>query len=78
MREPLHCLAFESFSHFQLQDEHNASCFFMSAALIRHKNRCKYTKKSERQVGWGDFSKIFPFLYPKKTYFCAIKLDTLD
>ena len=31
-REPLYSLACENFSRFHQQDEHNASCFFMSTA----------------------------------------------
>lgn len=40
-REPPYSLACENFSRFHQQDEHNASCFSMSAAQIRHKNRYK-------------------------------------
>ena len=55
MREPLHSLGlFESFSHFQLQDEHNASNFFKSAAQRSPKNRCKDRVFLRKQAKlWG-------------------------
>lgn len=77
MREPLYSLACENFSRFHQQDEHNASCFFMSAAQIPPKNRRKDTKKSEKQADleiFSDKSRDFFLYYQKKTYFCAIKL----
>ena len=42
-REPLHSLACENFSRFHQQDEHNASCFDMSATQSPPKNRRKDT-----------------------------------
>lgn len=66
MREPLYSLAYENFSRLRIQDEHNASCFSMSAAQIRHKNRSKDTTfclvkryfllSSEKNIA---FSKVF-------------------
>ncbi len=50
---------FGSFSRFQIQDEHNASCFFMSAAQRPPKNRCKNTPFLEKQEE-----------LTKKMYFC--------
>ncbi len=63
MREPLHPLGlFESFSHFQLQDEHNASCFFKSAAQRPPKNRGKYSGFLRKHaIMW------------EKMYFCSQK-----
>ena len=45
------------------------------------KNRRKDTKKSEKQADFeifSDKSRVFFPYYQKKTYFCAIKRDTLD
>ena len=54
MREPLHCLAFESFSHFQLQDEHNASCSFMLAAQIPPLEPPQRYKEIGKASGFGE------------------------
>ena len=62
MREPLYCLAFESFSHFQLQDEHNASCSIMSAAHVPQKNAANIQRNRKGQT---DLEKI--------SYFCGTK-----
>ena len=43
MREPLYSLAYENFSRLRIQDEHNASCFYKSAAQYPPKNRSKDT-----------------------------------
>ncbi len=50
-REPLHYLAIvRSFSHFYQQDEHNASCFLMSAAQRPPKNCGKDSTFLEKQA----------------------------
>ena len=67
MREPLYSLVYENFSRLRTQDEHNASCFYKSAAQIRHKNRRKYTTFSRKQMKHNDFSTLFA----GKLYFCS-------
>ena len=58
MREPLYSLVYENFSRLRTQDEHNASCFYNSAAQIRHKNRRKYTTFFRKQMKRNEFFDI--------------------
>ena len=78
MREPLYSLACEISHVSNYKTSITLRVSLCRRHRIRHKNRRKYTKKTERQ---RSIEEIFILLYlpnQKKTYFCAIKLDTLD